>query len=392
MIRHPCVLPELSQRRAWLRRGLAVLGLGGTGWAAESAAKSAPAHRPVAQDAPGSAAAAMTLWAYHPWWMREDWRRRDLSLYDRVSLFEIEIGDEGQLIDLRGWPARWSALLAAMRARGAALDVVVFLSDAARFERVFGDAGRRERLLGELRALGEAADGVQLDVEVYDPLSPASRRGYQDFCARLHAALHALPGGRLLSAFGPMAAAVDLYDRRLLASIDRLVVQGYDAHHAASRRAGPVAPLRGPHPFNWRTALEHYLALGWPRQQLLMSLPYFGYEWPTASGTPGAVATGPALQTTYAPVDAQLLPRIRISAREEAARHGLKRDPVSGSPYYVFRDADGGWRQGWFEDEVSLAAKLAFVHDERLAGAALFPLGYDGGDFDGLLRRSRQRR
>ena len=334
----------------------------------------------------------MALWGYHPWWMREDWRRRDLSLFDRVSLFEIEIGAEGQLVDLQGWPGRWAALLAAMRAHGAALDVVVFLSDAARFERVFGDAGRRERLLGELRALGEAADGVQLDVEVYDPLSQPARRGYHDLCARLHSALQALPGGRLLSAFGPVGAAVDLYDRRMLASIDRLVVQGYDAHHAGSRRAGPVAPLRGPHPFNWGSALQHYLALGWPRQRLLMSLPYFGYEWPTASATPGALATGAALQTSYAPVDAQLLPRIRISAREEATRHGLKRDPVSGSPYYVFRDADGGWHQGWFEDEVSLGAKLAFVRDERLAGAALFPLGYDGGAFEPLLRRSRQGR
>lgn len=392
MSRPPSFPSALVRRRAWLRRGMALLAAGGAGFAASGAAKTTAAARHGTQAPPRSAAAPMALWAYHPWWMREDWRQRDLSLFDRVSLFEIEIGDEGQLVDLRGWPGRWAALLAAMRARGAALDVVVFLSDAARFERVFGDAGRRGRLLSDLRVLGEAADGVQLDVEVYDPLSQAARRGYHDLCARLHAALHALPGGRLISAFGPMGAAVDLYDRTALGSIDRLVVQGYDAHHAGSRRAGPVAPLRGPHPFNWRTALQHHLALGWPRQRLLMSLPYFGYEWPTASATPGAVVTGPALQTTYAPVPAQLLPRMRISASEEAARHGLKRDPVSGSPYYVFRDADGGWHQGWFEDEASLAAKLAFVREEGLAGAALFPLGYDGGAFEGLLRRTRQGR
>jgi hypothetical protein len=391
MKRDPTCLPPPSPRRTWLRWS-AALGLGWAGQVPGGLAKPAQPHRAGAAAGPSQPAMPLALWGYHPWWMREDWRRRDLTLFDRVSLFEIEIGEEGQLVDLQGWPGRWAALLAAMRGRGAALDVVVFLSSAARFERVFGDAGRRERLLGELRALGEAADGVQLDVEVYDPLSRAAQRGYRELCARLHAALHALPGGRLLSAFGPVGAATDLYDRGLLASIDRLVVQGYDAHHAGSRHAGPVAPLRGPHPFNWGTALRHYLGLGWPRQRLLMSLPGFGYEWPTASPAPGARVTGPALQTSYARVDAELLPRIRVSAREEAARHGLRRDPVSGSPYYVFRDADGGWHQGWFEDELSLAAKLAFVQEERLAGAALFPLGYDGGAFDALLRRARHGR
>jgi spore germination protein YaaH len=62
-------------------------------------------------------------------------------------------------------------------------------------------------------------------------------------------------------------------------------------------------------------------------------------------------------------------------ASEEAERHGTRRDPASGSPYYVHRDAEG-WVQGWFEDGESLAAKRAFIARRGLGGVAYFPLAY----------------
>mgnify|MGYP001799100025 CR=1 FL=1 len=58
----------------------------------------------------------------------------------------------------------------------------------------------------------------------------------------------------------------------------------------------------------------------------------------------------------------------------------MQRDPVSGSPYYAYRDAEGQWRQGWYEDIVSLTEKYEFVKSKGLGGVAVFPLGYDGGE------------
>jgi spore germination protein YaaH len=88
---------------------------------------------------------------------------------------------------------------------------------------------------------------------------------------------------------------------------------------------------------------------------------------------------------TYAPIPAEWVPRIALSALEQSKRHGSLRDPETGSPYYAYRAADGHWRQGWFEDETSIADKLAFIQRERLAGIAAFPLGYDAGRFDPML-------
>jgi hypothetical protein len=58
---------------------------------------------------------------------------------------------------------------------------------------------------------------------------------------------------------------------------------------------------------------------------------------------------------------------------------------ASGSPWYAFRDRDG-WRQGWFDDAVSLAPRLDFVRKGGYRGVAVFVLGYDNGELLGSIR------
>ncbi len=341
---------------------------------------------------PGASAAAASVgpqvWGYYPWWLGEHWRSRDLSLYDRLKFFGVEIDADGQLGRRNGWPQQWEGLRAAARARGLSLDVTVTLFSAARFERIFTSPKRRQRLLTELLRLAAGAQGIQLDVEIFDQVSAQALRGYRAFCAALRSGLTQRGGAKALTAFGVMGAAVDLYDRATLAHLDYIVVQGYDSHHLESPRSGPVAPLRGPYEVTWEKALEHYLRLGAPRHKVIFGVPFYGYEWPTESAAVGARTLGKGRETTYALLDAQLMPNIRIGAQSQAAQHGLRRDATSGSPYYAYPEPSGAWRQGWFEDEVSLAAKFEFVTQQRLAGIAIFPVGYDGGIFDQLLRRT----
>jgi spore germination protein YaaH len=122
-----------------------------------------------------------------------------------------------------------------------------------------------------------------------------------------------------------------------------------------------------------------------------MAVPMYGYEWPTETERPGSATRGEAVEVLLAP-PAGLLPELP-RAREQAARHGLRRDPESGSPYYAFQDATG-WRQGWFEDAESLRAKYDFVRERGLGGIALFPLAYgDAALWDDLrdaFRRPRE--
>ena len=313
--------------------------------------------------------------------MRQHWRRLRLDLLDRVSLFALDIAADGRLPERRGWPRDWAELRRRVRQQGGRFDLTLFLSSPAALETLFTREAHRQRLLQELLALAREVDDLQLDIEVYEPISPSAKAGVRLLCERLR---QDLPAGVGLSAFGPVGAAVDLYDAELVPLLDHLVVQGYDYHHPASRQAGPLAPLQGPDALTWPQALAHHLGLGWPRHKLLFSLPLYGYEWPVVGPQPRAATVGKARTTSYARVDAALLPEIRLNAREQAARHGAQRDAASGSPFYTYRDAQGQWQQGWYEDETSLAAKLDWLQAQGLAGAALFPLGYDLGAFDGL--------
>ena len=154
--------------------------------------------------------------------------------------------------------------------------------------------------------------------------------------------------------------------------------------------AGPVAPLTGWAGADWQAIVARYTALGIPRERLVMTVPYFGYEWPTDTEHPGAVTRGPGQAITYAPVDEAYLPWIRIAAEARTAAYGLRRDAASGSPYYAYRGADG-WYQGWFEDALSLQAKYAFIRQAGLGGVAVFPLGYADGRLDAVLRDAFKR-
>ena len=117
-----------------------------------------------------------------------------------------------------------------------------------------------------------------------------------------------------------------------------------------------------------------------------MGTPLYGYEWPTVTGDAGSRTRGPGKTITLAPIAATILPDIRTNARGQTARHGVRRDAASRSPYYVYRDSTG-YHQGWYEDAESMAEKVRYAREHSLGGLVFFPLGYD----DGALVRAARR-
>lgn len=312
-----------------------------------------------------------------------------MPLWDRVILFELPITAKGKL-DLRpDWFKDWTAMAQAIEASGAGFDLAFTLLDEGRFKRLFSHPESRDTLLRQILSAARLGNvkGIHLDFEVFRSMPVVAMTGYRDFMTTLYRRLQLLPREQrpVLSVFFPIGGEQDLLDTKTLEYPDYVVVQGYDAHWAESETAGPVAPLNGPYKLSWEKTLERVLALGVPRSKILFSIPYFGYEWPVESEQMGAAARGHGVTTSYAPVDAGLLPKIRIAAMERIARYPIKRDPESGSPYYVYQTPAGKWYQGWFEDAVSLAEKFDFVAREKLCGVAVFPLGYDNGFFNRLI-------
>jgi spore germination protein len=336
----------------------------------------------------GSKSSRLQAWGYFPSWMEDSWKTLDLSVWNRIILFELPVSSAGDVTPLDYKYHNWRAVTSAVHDLGGKFDVAFTLMDEKIFHAVFQDEQAWQRLSANIFESGKQAgiSGVHLDFEIYGSVSSQADAGFQRFIGSLSNKLHSLPHQITLSVFLPMGTRNQLFRETTLSHVDHIVVQGYDAHWAGSTNAGPVAPLRGPHPLTWEKSLHRVLALGVPRTKVLFSIPYYGYEWQVSSGNQGASTIGPGITVSYAPVHADLLPDIRVSVLERVSLYGVKRDPESGSPYYVYRTAQGHWYQGWFEDNISLAAKLDFIKREKLCGVAAFPLGYDAGNFDALLQ------
>lgn len=314
---------------------------------------------------------------YHPYWAGDAWQAYPWEALDELYFFELEAGDDGTIADAHGWPGEWQTLVDRARVEGTRIVPTVSQHDPAAFRELFADPARAARLVEEMATLVTATPGlggIHLDFEVFEPVGTAARDGFTAFVAGLDARLAAIDSSLLLSTFALAFDDDDVYNERALAEVtDFLVVQGYDFHSRAEASAGPVAAVVGWGRLNWQTVLERYLQLGVPARKIVMAVPLYGYQWPVTGDTPGADTRGEAIEIPLAPPIGVVPEMPRAFA--EAARHGARRDAISGSPYYAFQDASG-WYQGWFEDAESLRAKYAFVREHGLGGVALFPLAY----------------
>lgn len=314
---------------------------------------------------------------YHAYWTGESWRTYPWDALHQIFFFEIEIGPDGSILDGRGWPDAWSALLARAREAGVPVVPTVAMHDGEAFQELFTRPERVARLADALVDLLVATPdlgGLHLDFEVFQPVTLAARDGYTAFVARLGRGIDALDPTLSLSVFAMAFDDDDVYNERALAELaDYLVVQGYDFHHTTDARAGPLAALEGWGRLNWADVVDRFLGLGVPARKIVMAVPLYGYEWPVTAAEPGAETRGPGEILPLAPLPGVVPELARAHAR--AAEHGLRRDPESGSAFYAYRDATG-WHQGWFEDAESLRAKYAFVRERGLGGVAMFPLAY----------------
>ena len=322
------------------------------------------------------------IWAYHAYWMGDAWRSYDLAAFGRLLFMDLAVCKDCRIAETRGWPDQWASLNAAARAAGVQLDPGFTILTPEIFTAVFTSAGTRRLLLEEIVELARFSRGVHLDFEVYEGTPTDAIAGFRTFLADLRRTLDQ-PPRKVLTAFVPAGSI--LYGETDLAMLDAVIAQGYDVHWQKSPNAGPPALLEGESLATWRSAAILLENRGVARRKILFSTPFYGYEWPTLSAEPRAPTRGPAEIITYAPVPKAVLPDIRTSALARIREHGLRREMSSGSPWYAFRDAEG-WRQGWFDDAVSLTPRLDFVRERGYRGVAVFVLGYDNGELLGTIR------
>ena len=217
------------------------------------------------------------------------------------------------------------------------------------------------------------ADGANLDIEGLDSQYFSA---FGQLGAELKAAAVAVnPNAQVTVATNGSASGARMAAAALAAGVDRAFLMGYNYRVAASSPVGSIDPIvRADGGLSLSASLDLYAQNGVPLDRVILGIGYYGRTWPTA---------GPELhamrQTDTATYGSPMIfyPRTLPGS---AVGTTLDYDQVEQAARLVSWDAaHSTWVQTYYNDSVTLAAKMAFINQRGLAGLGIWALGYDRG-------------
>jgi spore germination protein YaaH len=330
------------------------------------------------------------VYGYLPYW-RLDAGTVDRIRYDLVStiaFFGLGIKSTGA-ID-RDWvgykeyvgdPA--AAVTNAAHDRGVRVVPTFQLFDSAaghpKMTKFLTNPAAQDRFIAEaLDLMAERqADGAGLDFEGVPALNPLGKY-YVPFVAKFRAAMKArFPDSTLVNATS--AGASERIITGLVPLVDYQMVMTYNYRSSGSSITGAISPLDHA---SRNVKIHMARILAWvPPAQVLLGVPYYGYNWPVTSKVANATVQtnkkkfGAVKSVTYASA------RDFLAAHPKVKRHY---DALEGSAYYTYKSTKyKTYRQVYFEDEHSLADKYDYVLTTGLGGVGIWTLDNDRG-YDAL--------
>jgi hypothetical protein len=308
------------------------------------------------------------VFGFAPYWILPTASKLDVSNITTLAYFSVDVNSDGTVSTSgSGWKGYQSQALADLvtRAHGAGAKVVLTATcfDQSQIDQLTNDPAAANRLATTLVSLVAAKnlDGVNID---FEGLGDVDRAGLVRLMSILSTAVHTANAGWQLSidTYGSSAGDRDMYDvAQLASSVDTFFVMAYDMDDRGAPT--PTAPISGPR-FTDTTALEQYTSIV-PAAKVILGVPFYGYDWPTAGPGLGDPATGPPGAVTYAQV--------------MASGHPIYWDPVTQTPWTSY-PVGTAWHETWFDDPTSVALKVALAGSFHLRGVGAWALGMDGGD------------
>lgn len=279
-----------------------------------------------------------------------------------VAMFDVGVDSSGNLTDTH----RWTGIASKLVKRAEKYEVKVHLTltcfDASVMESVLLSPQKRTRVIQAISSLvnSAGAHGVSVD---FEGVPRSVKAGLVSFVEEM---------GEAVDEVTVATPAVDWngsfdYDE-LSASADGLFIMGY-GYHWKGGNPGPISPLYGggiwgQHSLQW--SVEDHLEWGATRDSVVLGLPLYGRNWPSASKAVPGVATASGAAVVYA------------NAVPLGEQSGRKYDEQTETPYAFPSNTE----QLWYDDIESLRAKIAYAVDEGLLGVGFWALNYDGSDAD----------
>jgi hypothetical protein len=332
------------------------------------AATTAPAPAPPSL-AGAPALKSHEIFGFAPYWTLPQASTFNVSDLTTLSYFSVDVNGDGS-IDRSGsgWVGYESQDLAQLitRAHQAGDRVVLTTTcfDQTTLNALTSNPAAPATLASSLVELlgAKSLDGVNFD---FEGRGSQDQAGLDRFVSQVSAALKGADPQWQVTMDTYASAAGDpggFYDIAGLApSVDAFFVMAYDMDDPSTPSA--TAALTGPG-FTDLAALAEYTSVV-PASKVILGVPYYGYDWPTAGPAQGDPATGGPSAVSYAQV--------------VAGAHPVYWDPVTQTPWTSYQ-VGTQWHQTWFDDATSLALKAQLADSYHIAGLGVWALGMDGND------------
>ncbi len=336
-----------------------------------------PATAPPAPAPPTLAASpplhSHEVFGFAPWWDLGNEAAFDVRDLTTLAYFSVDVNPDGTVNRSdSGWVGYESQALADLVSRAhAAQDRVVLTVtgfDQHVLDQLTSDPSVPNRLASTLIQLVSAKnlDGVNFD---FEGNGPQDRQGLDNLIASVAGQLRGADPHWQLSMSTYASSAGDpngFFDIGGLApNVDGFFVMAYDMNSRSS--PSPTAPLTGPGNDDAVDVAEYSHVV--PRSKIILGVPYYGYDWPTAGPNAGDPATGGPNPVTYSQVATTM-------ASQHLASYW---DQSSQTPWTAYQSGSQ-WHQVYFDDPTSLALKARLANTDGIAGVGVWALGMDGND------------
>ena len=310
------------------------------------------------------------VFGWHPYWCGEAYKSYNYSLLSMISYFSYEVNPEtGFYSDIHSW--KKTALIdSAKKYNCKVLLTLTNFGEKANKTFLRSKEARKNLISTAITLIRERkADGLTLD---FENVRSEEKSFLTDFIIDLSNSLKEEDEDYILTVALPAVDFEKVYEFSQINNyVDLFVMMGYEYHGENSEVAGPIAPLSNGKKWNGFTlesSVDEYIANGVPMKKLLLGVPYYGAEWITENLKFPSTSRGFVDYLSY-----------RESKRLARRAEDGDLDGSSMSKFYAYSDGNSNYRQMWFEDSTTLAAKYDWIKNKKIGGVGIWALGYDNG-------------
>ncbi len=309
------------------------------------------------------------VYGWHPYWVGTAYTNYDFSLLSTFSYFSYElVPSTGGYSSIHSWKTTASVDLAL--AAGCKVELCVTNFGSSNNTTFLTNGTAQQVFIDTIISLinFRGAHGVNID---FEGVPGAQKNNLSAFMQNLSVQLKAAISGGTVTMAVYSVDWNDVFDIPALDPfVDQFIIMGYGYYYSGSSIAGPTAEFyKGTlwSNYNLVRSVNYYLNEGITPVKLVLGLPYYGYEWQTASNAVPSSTTATIGSRTFAYVKNNYL-----------GVHDRFWDAEGFNNYYVFQSG-GNWRQAWVDDEYSLSRRYDMVIHKDIGGIGIWALGYDNG-------------